>query len=98
MYIGLIIEIVVLIAVLVFLFSARSGDAGGAVQLSHLKCPKCASEFDYAFVPGASFTSVRLGTSRYIRCPVCHKWSVFDLRSTRVDPKTHHCENRIGPS
>jgi hypothetical protein len=46
----------------------------------HLKCPKCGGEFDYEFVPGASLTAIRLGTSRYMRCPLCHKFSVFSLR------------------
>jgi hypothetical protein len=44
-----------------------------------LKCPKCGAVFDYEFVPGASFTAVRLGTSRYMRCPVCLRFSVFPM-------------------
>jgi hypothetical protein len=68
------------------------------VQLSHLKCKKCGVEFDYAYVPGASFTSIRLGNSRFLKCPSCGKWSIFNLSKTRVDPETHHCELRVGPS
>ncbi|HTW39391.1 MAG TPA: hypothetical protein VMF04_00820 [Thermoplasmata archaeon] len=44
-----------------------------------LRCPKCGGTFDYEFVPGASFSAVRLGTSRYLRCPLCQKFSVFSL-------------------
>jgi len=95
---GIIIAIVILIIIYgVFIYARRRGP-GGIVQLSHLKCTKCSSEFDYAYIPGMSFTSIRLGNSRLIECPVCHKSSLFNIRDTRVDPKTHHCERRIGPS
>lgn len=89
----LIIGIGVLVLALVF----RRGGTG-LVQLSHLKCPKCTNEFDYAWIPGASITSFRLGGSRLFGCPICHKWSMFDIWNTRVDPETHHCEMRIGPN
>jgi hypothetical protein len=52
----------------------------------HLKCPKCGGEFDYEFVPGASFTAIRLGTSRYMRCPLCHKFAVFSLKPPAEPP------------
>jgi hypothetical protein len=68
------------------------------IQVSHLKCKKCGVGFDYAYLPGGSFTSIRLGNSRFMRCPNCKKWSVFNLTKTRVDPNTHHCELRVGPS
>jgi hypothetical protein len=58
--VGIIIAIIVLIIVFGVLIYARRRGAGGIVLLSHLRCPKCASEFDYAYVPGMSFTSVRL--------------------------------------
>jgi hypothetical protein len=54
----------------------------GLTWTRHLKCPKCGGEFDYEFVPGASFTAIRLGTSRYMRCPLCHKFSVFSMKVT----------------
>ena len=96
--IGIIVGVAILVIVIAVLLVGQRRGAGGVVQLSHLKCPKCGSEFDYAYVPGASFTSVRLGGSRFLRCPVCHKWSVFNIWNTRVDPNTHHCGVRIGPS
>jgi len=45
-----------------------------------LKCPHCSGEFDYDLVPSASFTAVRLGASRYMRCPLCHRFGLFALR------------------
>jgi len=44
-----------------------------------LTCPKCGGQFEYQFVWGASLTAVRLGTSRYMRCPLCQKWALFRL-------------------
>ena len=49
-----------------------------------LLCPKCGGTFDYEFVPGVSFTAIRLGTSRYMRCPICQKFSMFKM--TGFDP------------
>ena len=45
-----------------------------------MRCPHCEGEFDYDLVPGASLTAVRLGTSRYMRCPLCHRFGRFSLR------------------
>jgi hypothetical protein len=42
-------------------------------------CPKCGGAFDYAFIPGASVTAIRLGTSRYMRCPICQKFAMFKM-------------------
>lgn len=57
---------------------------GSAVPLTwtrHLTCPKCGGEFEYEFVPGGSLTAIRLGTSRYMRCPICRRFSVFSLKA-----------------
>ncbi len=56
----------------------------GPHYTSRLTCPKCNQTFDYRWVPGGSLTAVRLGPTRYMRCPICHKWSDFDIVSTRV--------------
>ena len=50
---------------------------------SMLACPKCGRSFEYKWVPLASFSAVRLGTSRYLQCPLCKEWSTFDIRGTR---------------
>lgn len=57
--------------------------APGIVSRARLTCPNCHQMFDYDFVPGASLTAVRLGSSRYMACPMCGKHAVFDL-SQRV--------------
>ncbi|MGA7476475.1 MAG: hypothetical protein WBW47_04570 [Thermoplasmata archaeon] len=50
-----------------------------------LLCPHCHGEFDYEFVPGGSLTAVRLGTSRYMRCPLCHRFGMFRLFGSKTD-------------
>ena len=97
---GLYIGIGVLVLVLLYFLLARTVVRGRLSYLSHLKCTKCDCEFDYAWVPGASFTSVRLGKSRFIRCPCpgCGAWEEFNIWDTRVDPRTHPKHLRVGPS
>jgi uncharacterized C2H2 Zn-finger protein len=51
---------------------------------SKLKCPKCGYEFEYEWIPGASVTSIKLGKKRYMRCPKCHKFSLFNVSDTRI--------------
>jgi hypothetical protein len=51
-----------------------------------LNCPKCGGEFEHEFVPGVSFTATRLGSSRYLRCPLCHRFSVFSLKAPPEPP------------
>ncbi len=80
---------VVLVALLVFFYYRsyrrnRGLGTPGIVSRVRLTCPKCQQTFDYDFVPGASVTALRLGTSRYMACPSCHRWSTFDFRTTRV--------------
>lgn len=95
---GIIIGVVVIAAVLILLGRVLAG-RGGLVQLSHLQCPKCGGQFDYAWIPGGSFTAVRFFHMRLFGCPVCGGWSWFNVWDTRVDPDTHSCGNiRIGPS
>ena len=60
----------------------------GLHRTSKLVCPKCHQAFIYDWIPGGSFTAVRLGNNnRYMRCPKCHKWSLFDVGSTRIKSK-----------
>ena len=53
----------------------------GIVQRSRLTCPRCHGTFDFEWVPGAALSAVRLGSRRYMACPLCHRWSAFDLRA-----------------
>lgn len=94
----IIIVIIVAAAILVVTVPRRMARSSRIAPLSHLKCTKCGAEFDYAWIPLASLTSVRLVKWRCFVCPVCRKWSVFNIWDTRVDPETHHCNIRVGPS
>jgi DNA-directed RNA polymerase subunit RPC12/RpoP len=57
----------------------------GPHYTSRLTCTKCGKTFDYNWVPGGSFSAVRLGQKRYLRCPNCHKWSTFNIWTTKID-------------
>ena len=70
---------VIIVAFGIYVLALRSSHH----YTSTLTCPKCKSAFEYKWVPLASFTSVRLGTSRYLQCPVCHEWSTFNIIATR---------------
>ena len=77
--IGIAVIVVALVLYAFILARGRRVGTRGIVQRSHLRCPKCRQAFDYDWVPGASFTAVRLGPARYKACPLCHRWSTFDL-------------------
>lgn len=78
---------IVLVAVLVgfcaswLLWRYRRTGSTGLVQRSRLTCRKCGGVFDLDWVPGAALTAVRLGSSRYLACPLRHKWSVFGIEA-----------------
>lgn len=79
--IGLVVIAVILVVSFIIYKVLPSKGYG---YLSKLTCTKCSHTFDYRWIPGGSFTAIRLGTKRYMRCPSCHKWSMFDIWSTRV--------------
>lgn len=91
MRIGNLVGIAAALAVVVFLVAyyywvyRRNSHLGtpGLLSRSRLTCPKCSRTFDLDYLPGASFTALRLGHSRYMACPLCGKWSTFDLRERR---------------
>jgi len=83
--------IILLIIIVVVWWLARGRSRGvpgtaGVVRENTLVCPKCNKQFDYQFVPGASFASLRLGRSRYMKCPLCGKWSVIKIVGPPVMP------------
>lgn len=90
--IGFVIAVTVTAALVLFLVAfygwvyRRNKKLGtpGIVMRTHLACPKCHQQFDYDFIPGASFTAVRLGTSRYMACPMCKKWAIFPMVSNQL--------------
>ena len=51
------------------------------------KCYKCGCRFNYEFIPGASFHSIRLGKKRIFRCPKCKTLQKFDLKTKGPDKK-----------
>jgi len=74
--------LVLAIAVTIYLVFPR---VRGLHNTSRLTCPKCGKQFDYEWVPGGSFSAVRLGSKRYLRCPKCHEWSTFEIWKTRIE-------------
>lgn len=48
-------------------------------------CPVCNKTYNYQFVPGASFTALRLGKYRYMKCQNCGHYALFDIY-THLDP------------
>ena len=78
---------VVLVLVVFYIQILRRGrriGTRGIFQRSRLTCLKCGTTFDYDWFPGGSFTAVRLGKVRYMSCPVCHRWSTFNIYDTMV--------------
>ena len=64
------------------------------------ECPGCHYRFNYEWIPGASFHSLRLGPKRIFKCPKCrelHKFRVMDFGSDPNLP-THgdNAETGIG--
>ena len=57
---------------------------------SSLSCPKCQKPFNYDWIPGVSFNSLKLGKGKSLECPRCHEWSTFNILDTRKDGKEDH--------
>ena len=70
------------------------------MTVSTTECPGCHYRFNYEWIPGASFHSIRLGPKRIFKCPHCkelHKFSVMHFGSDPTLP-THgdNAETGIG--
>jgi hypothetical protein len=78
----------VLVGILLAIARARNRRTGGSgfVQHSRVTCPHCGQSFDYTWIPGVSFTAVRLGPTRYMRCQICHRWGMFDVYGAPAPP------------
>ncbi len=67
---------------------------------SIVECPHCHYRFNYEFIPGASFTSIRLGPARIFKCPNCKELHKFYINHFGTDPllPTHgdNAETSIG--
>ena len=81
---GIIFLSVGIAAFAIFVVSLASPRIRGLHYTSQLTCPNCKKHFDYSWVPFISFSAVRLGSERYLRCPNCHKWSTFEIIATRI--------------
>jgi hypothetical protein len=53
---------------------------------SIVECPHCHYKFNYEYIPGASFYSIRLGTQRLFRCPHCKELHRFSITHFGTDP------------
>jgi len=92
---------VVLVTVVGVWWLARTRSRGvrgtyGVVRENTLTCPKCNKQFNYQFLPGASFTSLRLGRSRYLKCPHCGKWSVIKIVENPPKPSVQTLTTQKG--
>jgi hypothetical protein len=56
---------------------------------SIVECPHCHYTFNYEFIPGASFHSIRLGTQRLFRCPHCHELHRFTVTHFSTNSALH---------
>ena len=49
------------------------------METTPLTCPNCGFRFNYRYLPGASFTAVRMSAGRAFRCPKCGNRAFFQL-------------------
>lgn len=70
------------------------------MTVSITECPGCHYKFNYEFILGGSFHSIRLGTKRIFRCPKCRELHKFSITNFGSDPTlpTHgdNAETGIG--
>ena len=78
----LIIYVIAIAAVFIVIFMLLPRYGPHAV--SRLTCPKCKRQFNYHWVPGASFISIYRGNTRRLRCPYCHEVAHYNIATTRL--------------
>ena len=68
------------------------------MSTSVCKCYKCGYKFNYEFILGASFHSIRLGTKRIFRCPKCKTLQKFYLmdKGPNKSLKTYGDSSELG--
>ena len=76
--VALVVALVVVFVVLVAVVGARAGRRRGYSGMGGDTIARCSHGHLFAtlWVPGASLKAVRLGYTRYQRCPVCKKWRI----------------------
>ena len=62
------------------------------------ECYKCNYRFNYEYIPGVSYHSIRLGNKRIFRCPKCKTLQKFDLTDKGPDKslKTYGDSSELG--
>jgi DNA-directed RNA polymerase subunit RPC12/RpoP len=74
------VPVIVVLFTVLFILLPRYGPH----YTSRLKCPRCGKQFNYHWVPGATFTSLRYGNKRNLQCPYCHQKAIYNIAATRV--------------
>jgi len=61
-------------------------------------CYKCNYRFNYEYIAGVSYHSIRLGNKRIFRCPKCKTLQKFDLTTKGPNPslKTYGDSSELG--
>jgi len=76
--------IYVIITAIVFIVVFMLLPRYGPHAVSRLTCSKCKKQFNYHWVPGASFISLYRGNTRRLKCPYCHEVSKYNIAMTRL--------------
>lgn len=84
-FVNIVPIVIVLIVAVIVLVYLLFPSIKGLHFTSLLHCPKCDNRFEYRWLPGGSFDSIRWGNYRYILCPRCGNRSWFDIWSTRIN-------------
>ena len=74
------VVIVAAVFIVVFLLLPRYGPHA----VSRLTCPHCKGQFNYHWVPGASFISLYRGNMRRLKCPYSHEVASYNIAVTRL--------------
>lgn len=74
------VPVILILGTILFILLPRYGPH----YTSRLTCPNCKKHFNYHWVPGASYLSLRYGNSRKLQCPYCHQKAKYNIAKTRV--------------
>ena len=76
--VGIVVGLGVVFVVLVAVVGGRAGRARGYSGMGGQTIVRCSRGhlFTTLWIVGSSLKAVRLGDSRYQRCPVCEKWRI----------------------
>lgn len=66
------------------------------MDVASLHCAHCGYHFNLEYVPGVSFSALRLGVGRSFKCPKCRTRGLFDLSVSRRDPGAATYRDPVG--